>query len=419
MSSADSLNLDPQESYALSNTPTIQPPPGVEPNFVNPANHGQALIAVASLFLGLTSIFALARAYVKTCIVRKYSWDDLSLFIGFVGTVSFFVTCFWGTQKGKIGIHEWDVSIVDITSQNLLIPLYLISILLAPTMLFTKVSFFIMYLDVFHLIRWLKISAYIGGIVTALFYGAMTVCSFVFGAAPPHHETTHDMAISLELSVPQSCVGLVIDLYILILPILGVTRLQMSIRRKVGVILVFLSAILACTGSLLSIYYRRKLTQTKDITWALLPVLIVTLLELYIGIIVACMPSASCACRHLSPVYENLKASFLSSPFASIGPKLNRSAQALSKNNSTEHTSCKNDGNPNVRNERPYKHLDDYKHHFPGSPNPASAKIMQTFIGGESHSGIENDGIHLTFEMQQSDYRLGTDVESSTWNAAD
>ena len=138
-----------------------------------------------------------------------------------------------------------------------------------------------------------------------------------------------------------------------------------------------------------------------------------------IGIIVACMPSTSRAFRYLSPVYENLKASFLSSRFASIGPKLSRSAQALSKNSSSEHTSCKNDGNPNIRNKRPYKNLDDYRHHFPGSPNPASANIMKTFINDERHHGIESDGIHLTYEMQQSDYQLDEEADSSRFNAAD
>ncbi len=128
-------------------------------------------------------------------------------------------------------------------------PLYLMSVIQPPTMLFIKVSFFIMYLDVFHLMRWLRISAYIGGVVTALFCGAMTVCMFILGTPAPHqtlveHATTHDEAIILNFSVPQSCVGLVIDLYILILPILGVSRLQMSPRRKVGVILVFLSGIM-------------------------------------------------------------------------------------------------------------------------------------------------------------------------------
>ena len=127
-----------------------------------------------------------------------------------------------------------------------------------------------------------------------------------------------------------------------------------------------------------------------------------------IGIIVACMPSTSRAFRYLSPVYEKIKASFLSSRFASIGPKLNRSAQALSKNRSSEHMSCKNDGNPSIRIKRPYKNLDDYRHHFPSS---------KTFINGERYHEIESDGIHLTYEMQQSDYRLDTEADSSTFNA--
>lgn len=106
-----------------------------------------------------------------------------------------------------------------------------------------------MYLDVFHLVRWLKISAYIGGIVTALFYGAMTLCTFIFtipGRRQPRFEQqmTHREHLALDILMPQSCVGLAIDLYILILPILGVTRLQMSTRRKVGAVLVFLSAIM-------------------------------------------------------------------------------------------------------------------------------------------------------------------------------
>ena len=131
------------------------------------------------------------------------------------------------------------------------------------------------------------------------------------------------------------------------------------------------------------------------------------------------MPSASRAFRHLLPVYQNLKASFLSSRFGRIGPGLNRSVQPLSNNNSTEHTSRKNDGNPDCRIKRPYKNLDDYKHYFPGSPNLASARIMQTFMGGESHHRIESDGIHLTYEMQQTDYQLDTDADSSTFDAAE
>ena len=114
-------------------------------------------------------------------------------------------------------------------------------------MLFTKVTFFIMYLDIFHPMRWLKISAYIGGVVTATFYGSMTVCLFIFATPGRYetwaeHQTTHLERLDLEFSIPQSAVGLVIDLYILVLVIFGVSRLKMPNRHKIGVMLVFMSA---------------------------------------------------------------------------------------------------------------------------------------------------------------------------------
>lgn len=116
-------------------------------------------------------------------------------------------------------------------------------------MLFLKATFFIMYLDIFYLMRWLKISAYIGGIITALFYGTMTVCYFIFATPGRHetwveHQTARGQRLDLDVSVPQSCVGLVIDLYILVLPILGVAKLQIPTRRKVGVMWIFMSAIM-------------------------------------------------------------------------------------------------------------------------------------------------------------------------------
>ena len=116
-------------------------------------------------------------------------------------------------------------------------------------MLFTKATFFIMYLDIFHLMRWLKISAYIGGVFVILFYGSITVCLFI-SATPGRHETWTEQVqsprqrLGLALGLAQACFGLVIDLYILVLPILGVTRLQMPTRRKVGIILIFMSAIM-------------------------------------------------------------------------------------------------------------------------------------------------------------------------------
>ncbi len=144
----------------------------------------------------------------------------------------------------------------------------------------------------------MRICALVGGYLTAAFYGALSVYLFTV-ITPSRHETwaSHQYSTGLRpkfaISLSLSCVGLAIDLYILVLPIVGVSKLQMPTRRKIGVIVIFMSAILfdsptpftyfirltserACLSSLLSIVYRKKLHQTKDVLWDITPVMITT-----------------------------------------------------------------------------------------------------------------------------------------------
>ena len=56
--------------------------------------------------------------------------------------------------------------------------------------------------------------------------------------------TTWGESLDLALFVPQSIVGLVIDIAILVLPIMAAMQLQLPKRRKLGVILIFVTGLL-------------------------------------------------------------------------------------------------------------------------------------------------------------------------------
>ena len=106
-----------------------------------------------------------------------------------------------------------------------------------------------MYLEIFSLLRPLRIAAWIGGSITALFGIVMTVLSIVCATPFPgeswiRQKFTERARLIVEFSFPQSGVGLVLDLIVLALPVWGVSRLQMKRRRKVGVMVIFGSAIL-------------------------------------------------------------------------------------------------------------------------------------------------------------------------------
>ncbi len=115
-------------------------------------------------------------------------------------------------------------------------------------MIFTKLTFFLVYLQLFHPFKWLRVCIYIGATLTTIFYVTVEVCWIVW-ITPRKGQTFASVAVSpamfksLLLSVPVAAVGLAIDLYLLVLPITAVMQLQLPTRRKVGVTLMFLTGL--------------------------------------------------------------------------------------------------------------------------------------------------------------------------------
>lgn len=74
-------SLSPEE-YAkippsvLNTLPALQPPAGVESNFVDPENKGYVQISVATVLFSLMVCLFANRVYTKLFIIRKVSWDD-------------------------------------------------------------------------------------------------------------------------------------------------------------------------------------------------------------------------------------------------------------------------------------------------------------------------------------------------------
>ena len=106
-----------------------------------------------------------------------------------------------------------------------------------------------MYRHVFGPKRWMRISANLGAILTTLFYITMSLCAIIFatprkGETWARHEGSQFAHMNIRIAIPQSCVNLGLDLYILILPIVAVVKLQMAPRRKIGIILIFMTGLL-------------------------------------------------------------------------------------------------------------------------------------------------------------------------------
>ena len=114
--------------------------------------------------------------------------------------------------------------------------------------IFVKITFFILYWNIFKPFRWLKFSIIGGAIVVTGVYTACTLASLI-GATPRAGQSwiassaSSRAAIGIRISIPLAAWALASDVFILLLPISGVLRLQLSPKKRFGLLMVFMTGI--------------------------------------------------------------------------------------------------------------------------------------------------------------------------------
>ncbi|KAL9578850.1 MAG: hypothetical protein Q9212_005457 [Teloschistes hypoglaucus] len=170
------------------------------------------------------------RIYVKISIVRQWHWDD-------------------GLTKGAYGRHQWDVRLPNMMNDDFTIPTYIATNVAPATLLFVKLTFFLFYYHIFEPLRWMRWSIYIGATLTCAFYGAVEIASLVLTTRRPGN-TWFGQTLSKEqvkaatLSLPLAAAGLAIDVVLLVMPLVAVMGMQLPIKRKIGVLSIFMFGIL-------------------------------------------------------------------------------------------------------------------------------------------------------------------------------
>ena len=121
------------------------------------------------------------------------------------------------------------------------------TILYSITMFCAKLALFLLYYRIFGLSRWTRIAIYFGIVFTGLYYLASIIVLIVL-CIPRRNEswTANPYVARCEraevMGDVQGIFGLVSDLFIFVLPLPVLFRLQMSLKKKVGITAIF------CTG---------------------------------------------------------------------------------------------------------------------------------------------------------------------------
>ncbi|TGO17536.1 hypothetical protein BPAE_0423g00020 [Botrytis paeoniae] len=280
----------------LITIPAGTPPPGVQSLSENPETLQPVIIAVCSLFFALMLMCCAIRTWTKLMIMRpvKLRWNDLTWLLALLTSITCYVIIMISvTGLGTVGLHTWDYSLARLfTNYNgvgFIIPTWNTPLAFG----LVKLTIWLTYIEIFTSMRWVRICCYIGAAITFLWYFPVVIATLVW-TTPPRGENFVYSLISdgifttQKLTIPIAAVGLALDVFLFVIPLLAVSKLHMATKKKLGVGLIFATGALAIMASILSIIYRVRLNQILDNTWALVPVFILTLAELFIGMIIAC-----------------------------------------------------------------------------------------------------------------------------------
>jgi hypothetical protein len=160
-----------------------------------------------------------------------------------------------------------------------------------------KTSIFLLLHEIFTLERGMRIAIWVGLVATYI----VAIVSFVsqcLDDIPRHGKTWDDVALKFDQMVvwspAASILYMLLDVYMFLLPVPVVARLNWPTKKRLRALAVFSTGFLAVIATAVSLVYRIRLwANSPDKTWKSGIVLLCSVVELHITIIVSSMPGFS------------------------------------------------------------------------------------------------------------------------------
>ncbi|KAL8750452.1 MAG: hypothetical protein Q9184_006422 [Pyrenodesmia sp. 2 TL-2023] len=298
------------------NTPAAPPPPGVVPNFNGPSRAG-AMITTCVAITAMMVIFVSLRLYSRARYAKRFGPDDLSipsapynylnsdLHFQMV-SIAFTVVTIFNTEAGY-GRHLWDYP-VRTFNKSFFQKVNAVQALYSPLILLTKISLFLLYYRVFSLDRRTRLLIHFGIGINAIFYAICFALFLYRGRSLAQTFASHHSAVDpRNLGTAQASFNIASDIYLLCLPLPVVSKLQLPRKKKIGVMAIFMTGAVIC--SILNLYYRVLNGRTLDVSWAVPPAYITSVVEINVGIMCGCFPALPPILRHLRLRADHINAS--------------------------------------------------------------------------------------------------------------
>ncbi|KAL4786386.1 hypothetical protein BJX76DRAFT_355112 [Aspergillus varians] len=271
--------------------PAAQPPSGQTPNLVNPDSLAAATIAVTTILITWSTLFLAARVYTN---LRKLSLADC------------FVIVSWILSGGYNGLvlamleytrHQWDIPACWFNARYMKI-LYAQGVFLSPVIFFAKASIFLLYRQIFTVEKPMKYAIRFGLVFTFVMYWPHVALESYF-CAPHVGQSWNDLLTNgmpermIYWGIVQGTLAVILDLYIFVLPLPRLWKIQRPMWKRLQIMAVFSTAMLGVVASVMALVYRIRLRTTSDTTYTQSQLFICVNVENNIAIIVSSMPAVA------------------------------------------------------------------------------------------------------------------------------
>lgn len=217
------------------------PPPGVQPNFTNPFSLKIYSTVILSICLPVLTIVVWIRLFTRLRITRSAGWEDGLAFMAWVGVICYAATGIIIFRNGG-GSHQWDVTISQAYETGK--ATYASEPIYRMTLVFAKLAILLQLLRIFapwksgktyyaiNALIWFNILSHGAFILVSLFQ-----CTPVRKAWNPKIQG-HCIDIR-KVFISTAVINVFSDFAILLLPLYSIWQLQMPVKRKFGVSVVF------------------------------------------------------------------------------------------------------------------------------------------------------------------------------------
>ncbi|KAK1844648.1 CFEM domain-containing protein [Colletotrichum chrysophilum] len=270
-----------------------------------PYSDQQGSVAGRIIIVGVTAVFFFLRQIAKAMKLSQWGLDDWTLILGYLFTLSFAVSKFYGYELG-IGRDVWSLSHDEIN--RFMRVFFAFEIIYTVSIGTLKASILFFYLRVFNLVSptftiilWCTQGFNILNCI-AFTIANLNQCKPFWFAWEGWDGRHPGYCVNLTaMLVSHGAINIALDVWMLVLPVTQVLWLNLRKRQKLEILCMFGLGIIITIVSIIRLRVLLNFRNFTDPTYDAFWLHMWSYVELSVGIIVACLPSVRQLWRELVP----------------------------------------------------------------------------------------------------------------------